>query len=69
MCECVLHASVFPKELTSTAAAVSPYKDACSWKKGWECVRGGQEEWTRGNIDGGQVGTRADYIDTHSFPR
>lgn len=57
---CVLHASVFPKELSRTAAAVSPYKDVCLWKEGWRKKENEEEghiwgkrkrKWTDGRKD------------------
>lgn len=48
VCVCVLHASVFPKESTRTASAVSPYKDVCLWKEG----RRKRRERRTGGIEG-----------------
>lgn len=45
-----MHASVFPKELTRAAVAVSPYKDVCFWKEGWRKRR----ETRAGGIEGGK---------------
>lgn len=50
-CVCVLHASVFPEESVETAAAVSPYKDVCSWTEGWRKGR-------RNTLVGGRTGVR-----------
>ena len=56
----MLHASVFPRESVRTAAAVSPYKDVCLWKDGWnkKKKRGGTTIVRKKLIDGRTGGKR-----------